>query len=131
MSVLPETLVTRSADGTNLAYFVLGSGPPYLVFPTPTQYGVPDIYWDEPGYRRTLTRLASFSRLIMPDPRGLGASEGDARERRAPGEVSDADLIAVLDGATPSRPFSSGTASAVLTRFTSPPLIPSGWTLSS
>jgi pimeloyl-ACP methyl ester carboxylesterase/class 3 adenylate cyclase len=103
VSDLPETLVTRSADGTTLAYLVLGSGPPNLVFPTPTQYGVPDIYWDEPGYRRTLTRLASFSRLIMPDPRGLGASEGDARERRAPGEVSDADLIAVMDAASAER----------------------------
>jgi class 3 adenylate cyclase len=62
------------------------------------QYGIPEMYWDEPGYRRTLTRLASFGCLIMPDPRGLGASEGDARDR-APDEVSDADLMAVMDAA--------------------------------
>jgi pimeloyl-ACP methyl ester carboxylesterase len=62
------------------------------------QYGVPENYWDEPGFRRTLTRLASFSRLIMLDPRGLGASEGDRGDWRVP-EVSDADLIAVLDAA--------------------------------
>jgi hypothetical protein len=71
VSVLPETLVTRSADGTTLAYHVLGSGPPYLVSPTPMQYGVPEINWDEPGYKRTLTRLASFGRFIMADPRGI------------------------------------------------------------
>ncbi len=99
MSVLPETLVTRSADGTTLAYLVLGSGPPYLVSPTPMQFGIPDIFWDEPGYRRTLTRLASFGRLIMPHPRGVGASEGDNRDLFVPGAVSDADLMAVLDAA--------------------------------
>jgi class 3 adenylate cyclase len=63
------------------------------------QFGIPDIFWDEPGYRRTLTRLASFGRLIMPHPRGVGASEGDNRDLFVPGAVSDADLMAVLDAA--------------------------------
>jgi class 3 adenylate cyclase len=97
VSVLPETLVTRSADGTTLAYLVLGSGPPYLVSSAPMQYGIPELSWDEPGYRRTLTRLASFGRLIMPHPRGTGASEGDSRDLFIAGAVSDADLTAVLD----------------------------------
>jgi class 3 adenylate cyclase/pimeloyl-ACP methyl ester carboxylesterase len=68
------------------------------------QYGVPDIYWDEPGYRRTLTRLASFSRLIMPDVRGVGASEGVRSDLSILGdEVSEADLMAVMDAAGAER----------------------------
>jgi class 3 adenylate cyclase/pimeloyl-ACP methyl ester carboxylesterase len=63
------------------------------------QYGIPDIYWDEPGYRRALTRLATFSRLVLPDSRGSRASEGNRRDLWPPGDVFDADLMAVLDAA--------------------------------
>jgi pimeloyl-ACP methyl ester carboxylesterase len=68
-----------------------------MVSPTPMQYGVPEINWDEPGYRRTLTRLASFGGFIMLDPRGTGASEGDPGVPWVPDEESAADLTAVLD----------------------------------
>jgi pimeloyl-ACP methyl ester carboxylesterase len=54
-------------------------------------------FLDEPGFRRTLTRLASFARLIMVQAKGIGASEGDPRDVFVPGEVSDADLLAVMD----------------------------------
>jgi pimeloyl-ACP methyl ester carboxylesterase/class 3 adenylate cyclase len=67
------------------------------------QYGVPEINWDEPGYRRTLTRLASFGRFLMLDPRGTGASEGDPGFPRDPDEESAADLMAVLDAAGAER----------------------------
>jgi class 3 adenylate cyclase len=52
---------------------------------------------DEPGFRRTLTRLASFACLLMVQARGIGASEGDPRDVFVPGAVSDADLLAVMD----------------------------------
>jgi class 3 adenylate cyclase len=52
---------------------------------------------DEPGFRRTLTRLASFARLILLQARGIGASDGDPRDVFVPGAVSDADLLAVMD----------------------------------
>jgi class 3 adenylate cyclase/pimeloyl-ACP methyl ester carboxylesterase len=67
------------------------------------QYGIPEIYWDEPGFRRTFTRLASFARLILPDVRGLGASEGDHGDLLPLGDVSDADLMAVMDAAGAER----------------------------
>jgi class 3 adenylate cyclase/pimeloyl-ACP methyl ester carboxylesterase len=58
---------------------------------------------DDPGYRRTLTRLATFSRVITVEARGIGASEGDPRDVFVPGAVSDADLLAVLDAAGAER----------------------------
>jgi class 3 adenylate cyclase len=72
-----------------------GSGPPDLVW---MENAMPfEPFLDEPGFRRTLTRLASFARLIMLQARGVGASEGDPHDVFVPGAVSDADLLAVMD----------------------------------
>jgi class 3 adenylate cyclase len=58
--------------------------------------GIPlELLLDEPGFQRTFTRLASFCRLITLEVRGFGGSEGDPRS--APGDVGDADLLAVMD----------------------------------
>ena len=112
VSDLPETLFTRSADGTTLAYHVAGKGPPYLVW---MRSGIPlELLWDEPGFRRTFTRQASFSRVITLEVRGLGASEGDPRDLWVPGDVSDADILAVLDAAGADRATVVGWSSAGL-----------------
>jgi class 3 adenylate cyclase len=67
------------------------------------QWGIPELFWDEPGFRRSLIRLASFGRVIMPHVRGTGASEGDPRDVLVAGEVSDSDLLAVMDAAGAER----------------------------
>ena len=101
MSDLPDTLFTRSADGTTLAYHVAGKGPPYLVW---MRSGIPlELLWDEPGFRRTFTRLASFCRVITLEVRGLGASEGDPRDLWVPGDTSDEDILAVINAADAER----------------------------
>jgi pimeloyl-ACP methyl ester carboxylesterase len=101
VSDVPKTLVTRSADGTTLAYYVFGSGPSDLVW---MENAMPvEPAWDDPDFRRTLTRLATFSRVIMVEARGVGASEGDPRDVFVPGAVSDADLLAVMDAAGAER----------------------------
>jgi pimeloyl-ACP methyl ester carboxylesterase len=90
----PETRYTRSADGTNLAYQVSGAGPLDLVF---LHASLPiDLVSEDPGYVRLRKRLRTFSRTVWFDDRGWGASEGDPRDSLV-GEISDADLIAVLD----------------------------------
>jgi pimeloyl-ACP methyl ester carboxylesterase len=91
VSDYPQTLFTRSADGTNLAYHVSGTGP-YLVW---TRSGVPlELLLDEPGFKRVFTRLASFCRLITVEVRGFGGSDGDPRDFS---DEADADLLAVMD----------------------------------
>jgi class 3 adenylate cyclase len=89
----PHTHYTRSADGTNLAYQVSGTGPPELVL---LGGGSMDLWAEEPGIVRVLRRMTGFSRAVWFDERGRGASEGDPRDAISE-EVFSADLIAVLD----------------------------------
>jgi class 3 adenylate cyclase/pimeloyl-ACP methyl ester carboxylesterase len=101
MTDTPETRYTRSADGTNLAYQVSGEGPLDLVFvhgPSPV-----DLLAEDPGFVRLRRRLDSFSRTVWFDHRGMGASEGHLKDALA-GEISDADLIALLDAVGFQRP---------------------------
>jgi class 3 adenylate cyclase/pimeloyl-ACP methyl ester carboxylesterase len=102
MTDAPATRYTRSADGTNLAYQVSGDGPLELVFLTGSPIPL-DLLSEDPGFVRVRRRLASFSRTVWFDARGLGASEGDPWDSRA-GEIMDADLTAVLDAVGLAQP---------------------------
>jgi class 3 adenylate cyclase len=94
MTDTPQTQYVRSADGTLLAYQVSGDGPLQLVF---FQWAVPiDVQSEDPGFFRFRRRLATFSRTLWFDLRGIGASEGNAWDSLA-GEICDADLTALLD----------------------------------
>jgi class 3 adenylate cyclase len=102
MTDAPETRYTRSADGTNLAFHLSGGGPLDLVFNNAS--GVPiDLLSEDRGFVRLRKRLDTFSRTVWFDRRGWGASEGDIRDDLR-GEISDADLIAVLDAVDFQRP---------------------------
>ena len=102
----PETQYTRSADGTNLAYQMSGDGPHELVF-VPAPHPI-DLLSEDPGFIRFRRRLATFSRTVWFDVRGIGASsEGDPRVSLV-GEISDADLTAVLDAVGFERPALAG-----------------------
>src|SRR6516164_10278224 len=101
MTDAPKTQYTRSADGTNLAYQMSGSGPLELVF-VPASVPI-DLLSDDPGFVRLRRRLETFSRTVWFDARGMGASEGDPLASWA-GDISDADLMAVLDAVGFERP---------------------------
>ena len=65
----PENHYTRSADGTNLAYQLSGSGPLDLVFVHAA--GIPiDLLAEDPGFIRLRRRLGTFSRTVWFDARG-------------------------------------------------------------
>ena len=87
-------------DGISIAYQVAGEGPVDLVF-SPGFISHLDLQWTEPKFARLLTRLASFSRLIMYDKPGTGLSDPiphlPTLEERA------ADIEAVLDAAGSER----------------------------
>jgi pimeloyl-ACP methyl ester carboxylesterase/DNA-binding winged helix-turn-helix (wHTH) protein/class 3 adenylate cyclase len=70
---LPTTRYARSGD-VNIAYQVVGNGPIDLVFVMGWVSHL-DYFWREPSFARFLTRLASFSRLILFDKRGTGLSD--------------------------------------------------------
>jgi pimeloyl-ACP methyl ester carboxylesterase len=53
---------------------VLGQGPPDLVM-TGASLGHLDIAWEDPGLALFLRSLASFSRVILFNRRGTGASD--------------------------------------------------------
>ena len=113
----PETRYTSVGD-SDVAYQVLGNGPPDLLY----VYGLGsniDLVWDQPG-SEMFTQLASFSRLIMFDRRGTGAS--DPLSRVAPptwDELTD-DVRAVLDAAQSKQAalFASVDAGAIGVLFT-------------
>jgi class 3 adenylate cyclase len=97
----PKTHYARSADGTNLAYQMSGDGALELVF-VPASVPI-DLLSDDPGFVRLRRRLETFSRTVWFDVRGMGASEGDPLAALV-GNVSDADLSAVLDAVGFERP---------------------------
>jgi class 3 adenylate cyclase len=73
----PETQYGRTADGVRVAYQVVGDGVVDIVLLLSGQYPI-DVLWDFPDAARFLRRLASFSRLVLFDPHGWGASEAAA-----------------------------------------------------
>ena len=70
---LPEVRYARSGD-VQIAYQVLGEGDVDLVFVMGWLTNL-ETYWELPGYRRFMQRLASFTRLILFDKRGMGLSD--------------------------------------------------------
>ncbi len=61
-------------DGVHIAYTVVGDGPIDLVY-TSGIWSNLDVMWEEPRWAHFLDRLASFSRLIIFDMRGVGLSD--------------------------------------------------------
>src|SRR5437764_9619432 len=69
----PETRYARSGS-VSIAYQVMGDGAIDLVL-VPGFVSHVEVAWEEPRLARFLTRLASFSRLIVFDKRGTGMSD--------------------------------------------------------
>jgi len=79
---------------------VLGKGPPDLVL-VPGWVSNIDVSWEQPALARFLTRLASFSRLILFDKRGTGLSDRVADMPSL--EVRMDDVRAVMDAVRSER----------------------------
>lgn len=91
----PETNYVSVGDA-DVAYRVIGRGPIDLLY----FYGLGshiDLFWDTPSLSAYLDVLASFSRLILFDRRGTGASDGVSRSAIPTLEEWTEDIRAVLD----------------------------------
>jgi len=87
----PETKFTRTSDGFQIAYQVLGKGPDLLF-----QLGWPTqllMLWEHPAVARFFTRLASFSRLILFDERGTGLSDRGQIAKSFEESAEDIELL--------------------------------------
>ncbi|HEY8723704.1 MAG TPA: alpha/beta fold hydrolase [Gaiellaceae bacterium] len=95
----PVTQYARSGD-LNIAFQVLGEGPPDLVFVGGFVTNL-ELAWDGPALAAFQRALASFSRLIVFDKRGTGLSD---RVKEMPStEQRMDDLRAVMDAAASER----------------------------
>jgi class 3 adenylate cyclase len=80
----------------HIAYAVVGEGPIDLVY-SPGIWSNLELMWEEPRWARYLDRLASFSRLIVFDMRGLGLSDRGPEPPIL--ELQTDDVRAVMDAA--------------------------------
>jgi pimeloyl-ACP methyl ester carboxylesterase len=89
-----ETRYARSGE-FHIAYQTVGDGPIDLVFVAGAITNL-DVLWENADYRRFCERLASFTRLILFDKRGMGLSD---RVRIGTLEERMDDVRAVMDAA--------------------------------
>lgn len=101
----PETRYARHGDD-HIAYQVVGDGPIDMVFMS-AWFSHVDGRWEEPLFARMLRRFASFSRLIVFDKRGSGASDPLSAEGTTWEDWAD-DILAVMDDAKSERAFVVG-----------------------
>ena len=94
---------TRYVDvgGAEVAYQVVGHGPPDVIWVSGFTHI--DLRWEDPVWGALLERLASFSRLILFDRRGTGASAAIPDAAMPTWEEWADDLGAVLDAAGSER----------------------------
>lgn len=92
---LPETRYAKSGD-IRIAYQVVGNGPLDLVF-VPGSISNLDSHWEDPGFSHLMTRLGSFTRLIMLDKRGTGLSDRVDTHHLPSLETRMDDVRAVMD----------------------------------
>ncbi len=94
---LPETRFARVGDD-RIAYQVVGDGPIDLVYCSGLWNHV-DMRWEHPRLANVMRRFASFSRFIVFDRRGSGASDPLPVDEVASWERGAQDILAVLDAA--------------------------------
>lgn len=100
--VIPQTRYAKSVDGVHIAYHVVGDGPIDLVFVMGWTSNI-EAMWEQPLLARFLSRLASFSRLIVFDKRGVGLSDRVHESELPTLEQRMDDLKTVMDAAGSER----------------------------
>jgi pimeloyl-ACP methyl ester carboxylesterase len=91
----PTTGYARAGE-VNIAYQAVGAGPLDLVWATGLASNI-EVCWEEPSLAAFLRRLSEFTRLILFDRRGCGASDRGGTTATPTLEERMDDVIAVLD----------------------------------
>ncbi len=98
---MPETKYAKSGD-VNIAYQVIGDGPVDFMYAAGWVTNI-EVMWEDPGFSRFLNRLASFSRLITFDKRGIGLSDPVPTRELTDPDIRMQDMRAVMDAAGSER----------------------------
>ena len=88
----PTIRYVRSADGTRLATWTLGSGPP-LVWVAAPAFGTVETLWEVPDSRRGLELLATRRTVVAYDHRGFGLSDHDVTDFSFEAVSRDLDAV--------------------------------------
>jgi class 3 adenylate cyclase/pimeloyl-ACP methyl ester carboxylesterase len=110
---LTEPRFTKTADGTHIAYLVMGDGPVDLVYAFGYLSNI-DSDGDVPFHAAFRQRLASFSRLILFDRRGTGLSDREALADANALEAGMDDIRAVMDAVGSERALLFGLADGAM-----------------
>ena len=113
---IPDTHYTVTTDGAYIAYQVIGDGPIDVVSQLDWPGNI-DMELDDPLGKVWYAEMASFSRVILHDRRGIGLSSRNVALPSLETRVSD--LLVVLDAVGSERPvlmgvFESGAPNALL-----------------
>ncbi len=103
--MIPETHYLKTPDGVYIAYQTVGEGPIDIAWQF-EWLGNVDTIWEYRPFAEWFRGLASFSRLILHDRRGTGASSRNINPPNL--ETRVADLTLVLDEVGSDRPVLGG-----------------------
>ncbi len=103
-----HTRYAKTPDGFHIAFQVVGDGPVDIVF-IPGWLSHVEALWDDPLLAHSLRRLASFSRLIVFDKRGVGLSDPVQLADLPSVEQWAEDVVAVMDAAASKQAVIFGT----------------------
>ena len=92
----PQPRYAKTADGTHIAYAVMGDGPVDLIYAFGYMSNI-DADGDIPFHASFRRHLATISRLIVFDRRGTGLSDRSGLEDTRAIEAGMDDIRAVLD----------------------------------
>ena len=99
MAEAPPTRYAKTPDGAHIAYQVAGDGPFDLLF-VPGWISHVDLWWENPDTAHFFSRLASFSRLILYDKPGTGASDRDAPSMTVDERMDDVQTVMKAAGSS-------------------------------
>jgi len=103
------TEYARTADGTHIAYMVLGDGSFDLVV-VPGFASHLEVQWENPFIAQFLTGLASFCRLIIFDKRGQGLSDPVVRAPSLEERMDDIRAVMTAASSESAAVLASGEA---------------------
>jgi class 3 adenylate cyclase len=105
---IPEIRYATTSDGASIAYQVVGSGPPDIVFINSPYVSNVELVWEWPTLASFLRGLSQRGRLILFDRRGTGLSDKVRADHFPTLEARMDDIRAVMDAAGAERAIVSG-----------------------
>jgi class 3 adenylate cyclase len=88
----PQIQYARTADGVNIAYYAIGSGPPLVYLVAPGSHL--EAEWRRSIIRAGYEAAARRSTFIRLDPRGFGLSDRSVNDFSLDAMVSDIEAVA-------------------------------------